>query len=227
MNAHIIIVAAGSGSRFGSVLPKQYCLLAGRPVLMHSIERMRSAMPGAGITLVISGAMVDLWRGLCAEHGFRSPRIVFGGATRSESVRNALFSLDGDYDIILVHDGARPLVDVACVKEVVAAMSDEDVDGAIPAVPVTDSLRVVRSDGTSGTVNRTCYRAVQTPQAFRADKLIKAYSSVKDSFSDDASLMEQSGYNRIVLTVGSPANIKITNPMDIAIAEHILSMKQG
>ena len=223
MNTAVIIVAAGSGSRFGGNLPKQFCLLAGRPVLMHTIDRMREALPVADIVLVISHSMKDYWLQLCADHDFVSPRIVVGGATRSDSVRNAVLSLPDCYDVIMVHDGARPLVPASCVRAVEAAMADKAVDGAIPAVPVTDSLRLMDADGSSRAVDRAEYRAVQTPQAFRAGKLCAAYASVSESFSDDASLMESLGHNNFMLTPGAPENIKITNPADLAIAETLLS----
>ncbi|MDE6137694.1 MAG: 2-C-methyl-D-erythritol 4-phosphate cytidylyltransferase [Muribaculaceae bacterium] len=223
MNTAVIIVAAGSGSRFGGNLPKQFCLLAGRPVLMHTIDRMREALPVADIVLVVSHSMKDYWLQLCAAHDFVSPRIVVGGATRSDSVRNAVLSLHDGYDVIMVHDGARPLVPASCVRAVEAAMADKAVDGAIPAVPVTDSLRLMDADGSSRAVDRTEYRAVQTPQAFRAGKLCAAYASVSESFSDDASLMESLGHNNFMLTPGAPENIKITNPADLAIAETLLA----
>ena len=223
MNTAVVIVAAGSGSRFGGNLPKQFCLLAGRPVLMHTVDRLREALPTAELVLVVSHSMKDYWLQLCADHAFASPRLVMGGATRSDSVRNAVLSLNGDYDVIMVHDGARPLVPSACVQAVEAAMADEAVDGAIPAVPVTDSLRRVNGNGTSVAVDRAVYRAVQTPQAFRADKMRAAYASISESFSDDASLMESLGHSNFVLTPGAPENIKITNPADLAIAETLLA----
>ncbi len=219
---HIIIVAGGSGSRFGADVPKQYCLLGGRPVLMHTICRMRSALPDAEITLVVSAGMEAYWRELCARHSFESPRVVHGGATRSESVRNAMRSLPAGTDIVLVHDGARPLTGRAVVEAAVEAVC-RGADGAIPAVAVTDSLRMVHADGTNTAADRSAYRAVQTPQAFDAQKLAAAYASTAESFSDDASLMEHCGHTDIVLTQGAPSNIKITNPMDLSIAELLLT----
>ena len=223
MHVHVIIVAGGSGSRFGGSLPKQYCLLAGRPVLMHTVDRIRQALPTASISLVISASMESLWQDLCADHGFESPEIVHGGSTRSESVRNAVERLCVPVpDVVLVHDGARPLVPESVVRSVVAAMTDTDADGAIPSVAVTDSLRRTMPDGSSVAIDRSEFRAVQTPQAFRGPLLAEAYASSVGNFSDDASLMESCGYGRFVLTEGSPLNIKITNPADIAVAECLL-----
>lgn len=222
-SVHIIVVAAGSGSRFGSALPKQFCLLAGKPVLMHAIERLRAALPEAGMTVVLSPAMRPLWSELCERYGFASPAVADGGATRSDSVRNAVLALPAVPDVIMVHDGARPLVSRDCILAAADAVV-AGVDGAIPAVAVTDSLRRMLPDGGgSEAVDRADYRAVQTPQAFCGPALADAYRSCAGSFSDDASIMQHCGHTRIVLTEGNPDNIKITNPTDLAIAELILS----
>ena len=219
----IIIVAAGSGLRYGAPLPKQFCLLAGRPLLMHTIDRLRSLLPEAGLTLVISRDMADFWQKLCSDYKFMSPRIVFGGSSRWESVRNAISSSDEKAGIIMVHDGVRPLVDSNIINGLTEALDDPDVDGAIPAIPVTDSLRALRADGLSESVDRSIMRAVQTPQAFRANCLRQAYSlPYRDSFTDDASVMEAAGFSNLRLTGGSASNIKITNPGDIAVAELLM-----
>lgn len=219
---HVVIVAAGSGSRFGGSLPKQFCLLAGKPVLMHSIERLRRALPDAGMTVVLNPSMRGYWQELCEKFAFDSPAIADGGSSRSDSVRNALLGLDYVPDVILVHDGARPLVSAECVRAAADAVGPE-ADGAIPAIAVTDSLRRVRGDSEwSEAADRAEFRAVQTPQAFCGPKLVEAYRSCAGSFSDDASIMQHCGHNRMVLTPGETTNIKITNPIDLAIAEIIL-----
>ncbi|MDE6497079.1 MAG: 2-C-methyl-D-erythritol 4-phosphate cytidylyltransferase [Muribaculaceae bacterium] len=223
MKIHIIIVAGGSGSRFGAKVPKQYCMLAGKPVLMHAIERFRSFVPEADITLVVNESMHSFWQNLCGRYRFESPRVVHGGATRSDSVRNAVLSLDGVPDVILVHDGARPLITASVVEGVLCAMARDEIDGAIPAISVTDSLRCGESAESTKAVDRAMYHAVQTPQAFRGRHLIEAYRNNGLSFSDDASLMEHCGHSKLILTPGSPDNIKITNPKDLAIAEVLLS----
>ena len=221
-SSHIthIVVAAGNGSRFGGDIPKQFQMLNGRPVLMHCIEALRTATPGAGIILVLSQIHRDLWLDLCREHHFKTPTSVTGGATRWESVRNALVTLpEPDAgDIVTVHDGARPLVSPRLVHDVVSACRDHS--GAIPAIAVTDSIREVNADGSSTTLDRSRLRAVQTPQAFRAVQLMEAYRlPYRDTFTDDASVMTAAGFTDIVLTNGDPSNIKITRPLDIAIAE--------
>lgn len=219
---HIIIVAAGSGSRFGGPLPKQYCDLAGKPVLMRTVDACRGVLPGAEITLVISEDMSDYWDMLCDTLQFESPAVVLGGSTRFDSVRNGLALVQPDTDIIMVHDGARPLPTRAIFHALVEALDDKKCHGAIPVVPVTDSLREISADkDSSHAVDRSMFRAVQTPQAFQAKHLLEANAkAVKagGTYTDDASVMEAAGYNNLVLVDGDPKNIKITNPGDLALA---------
>ena len=211
-----VVVAAGSGSRFGGDMPKQFRLLAGRPLLMHTVQAFERALPGQEIVLVLSPDTRDLWLSLCDSYGCRSPRIVAGGKTRWESVKNAVSTVT-DADIILVHDGARPLVDADTIHRVVDTAAAHG--ACVPVVPVTDSLR--RAD-TGLAVDRTPFRAVQTPQGFDAGLLRRAYAApYQDWFTDDASVVEHAGHP-IAMTDGSPANIKVTYPQDIRFAESLL-----
>ena len=225
MNAqHIynIIVAAGSGSRFGAALPKQYCLMNGRPVLMHTIENMRRALPQSQIVLVLNRDFVDYWTELCVKYSFISPKVVEGGDTRWQSVKNAIDEIPADAQVITVHDGARPIVSPAMVERLISAL--DDAVGAIPVVSVTDSLRQIVESGSSP-VDRSLYKAVQTPQAFHADKLIEAYSLPFDAtFTDDASVLAALGYD-VALVEGDTYNIKITNQLDIEIAQLYLRQR--
>lgn len=217
----IIIVAAGSGLRYGDPLPKQFCLLAGKPVVMHTVDAFRRILPEASITLVISRDMAAYWQNLCTGLSFESPKIVFGGSSRWESVRNAIIAADDNADLIMVHDAARPIIDPAMINRITEVFDiSPDIDGVIPVVAVTDSIRSVRPGVRySRSVDRNALRAVQTPQAFRAEKLAKAYKMpFRESFTDDASVMEAAGFSHINLVEGSTRNIKITNPGDIDIA---------
>lgn len=220
----VIIVAAGSGSRFGGPLPKQFCQIEGRPAVMRAIDNLRRALPDADYVIVLSASQIEHWNYLCNLHDFDSPRVAVGGDSRSQSVRNAMpFVSAGESDLVLVHDGARPFPSVAMVDELVAAFDDDAVEGALPVVPVTDSIRDV-SGPLSVAVDRSKFRAVQTPQAFRAALLVEAYARGVDGvFTDDASVMEAAGYSNLVLVNGSPTNLKVTNPADIAIAEAVLA----
>lgn len=217
-----IIVAAGSGSRFGASLPKQYCLLDGKPILMHTIDNMRNALPGSQIILVLNKDFVDYWDDLCKEYSFESPMVVVGGETRWQSVKNAISLISAEAQFISVHDGARPFVNKAMVERLISAL--DFASGAIPVVAVTDSLRCVEEDR-SIPVDRSRYRAVQTPQMFHATKLIDAYSLPFDeTFTDDASVMAAMGYD-VTLVEGDAYNIKITHPLDIDIANVYLRQK--
>ncbi|MBQ7042049.1 MAG: 2-C-methyl-D-erythritol 4-phosphate cytidylyltransferase [Muribaculaceae bacterium] len=222
-----IIVAAGSGSRFGADIPKQFCLLNGKPVLMHTIERMRQALPKSTIIIVLSNNFIDYWEELCDNYSFKSPQIAIGGDSRWQSVKNALNQIDAEItpnSIITVHDGARPIINNELINRVIDGA--KNTSGAIPVTPVTDSLRILKPNGTSTPTDRSLYRAVQTPQAFQANKLIQAYSlPYQSDFTDDASVMVAAGFDDISLVDGDYRNIKITMPHDIDIASIYMNTK--
>lgn len=222
-NIYNIIVAAGSGSRFGADLPKQYCQFCGRPLLMTTIERFQKALPGSHIILVISPSHKDLWEELCRKHNFESPKTVFGGDSRWESVKNAIDTTPSPLPsnaIITVHDGARPLVSTQLIERVIAPVAAGKA-GAIPTTPVNESLRVITDDNAgSAPVDRSRYRSVQTPQAFNGELLKQAYRlPYQSDFTDDASVMAAAGHTRMELVDGDAINIKVTLPADIKIAE--------
>lgn len=215
-NVHII-VAAGSGSRYGGNLPKQFCDLCGRPMLMATMERLDRSAPGARMIVVLSADMVDMWADMCREHAFTLPHtIVTGGPSRAHSVQNAVRTLDTDkVGWVSVHDAARPVVTPELMQRLLDALDSAHL-GAIPAVAVTDSLRVLTSDGDSKAVDRSLYRAVQTPQVFDGRTLIEANrQEILPTFTDDASVVEAAGFGPLALVEGDPANIKVTNPGDI------------
>lgn len=206
----VIIAAGGVGSRFGAAVPKQFCELKGIPVLLRAIGQFRKTLPEATVTVVISPEWADILpAGIIT---------ALPGKTRWESVKNALDATRAiDADAILVHDGARPLVTPEVIRGVIDALADHQ--GAIPVVDVTDSLRC--ADGSPA--RREDFRAVQTPQGFRAGLLRQAYELPYDArFTDDASVMSAAGFTDMLLTPGDPTNIKITNPLDLRIAEVIL-----
>lgn len=222
---HVIIVAAGKGSRFGSDLPKQFCLLGERPVLMHTVIRLGRALPHANMAIVLSEEYADYWRKLCLMYGFESPQIVIGGATRWESVKNAIEALDPDErDVILVHDGVRPVVNKEMMNRIMEGVFRAD--AVIPSIPVTDSLRQLEPNGSSRAIDRSALVSVQTPQAFNAGKLKAAYRlPYNENFTDDASVFEAAGFGAPLLVEGSPLNIKITHPRDIEVASLFLGIK--
>lgn len=236
---YVIIVAAGSGTRFGAGLPKQYCILKGKPVLMYTVESFRRALPGAKICLVISKEMSDYWHELCESYSFVSPGTVPGGATRTHSVENAVEAAAEllDDTPVLIHDGARPLAGEELIRRVAAAVENEiseaaqpyKAPGIIPVTEVTDTLNKLNSDGCLTAVDRNLFRAVQTPQAFSLGCLRHAYARYRQAAgefnpTDDASLCAAAG--TVIKSVpGEVTNMKITNPRDLLIAEVLMDSK--
>lgn len=216
-----IIVAGGSGKRAGTPIPKQFCDLDGKAVLEHSIETMHRA--GAELIIVVLHSdYLEEW----TERLGRLPYnivTVAGGATRPESVKNALSEAQrrgcqAD-DLIAVHDGARPLLPLKVAEEGWRVATEHG--AAVPVVMPTDSLRRITANG-SEAVARADYRCVQTPQVFRAELLMRACDRPDtDRFTDDASLVECI-YPHITLFDGSVENMKITNPGDLEIAAILL-----
>lgn len=202
MEVWAIVVAAGSGTRFGEL--KQLAPLGSRRVLDWAV----SALDCAQRTVVVVPAQH------LASIEVPGCRVVAGGATRSESVRAGLAALDDSATHVLVHDGARPLVSASVVGRVVDAL--QTADGAIPVIPVTDTLR--RHDGT--TVNRSELVAVQTPQGFSVPMLHAAHAQSAEA-TDDAGLVTAIG-GAVVHVEGDPMNFKITVPADLKVAEVLL-----
>ena len=222
MKRYAIIVAGGSGSRFGSNTPKQFLPLSGKPVLMHTIDKF-AALAGVEIIVVLPAAFVGWWHDLCAEYGFATEhRVVVGGVNRFDSVKNAIVTIPVQPgDTIAVHDGVRPLASTELIASAFACA--EEKGSAIPVVAVTDSIRrVLDGNGSSEPLSRESLRAVQTPQVFDAVALRSAYNAEYSPFyTDDASVLEHNG-GVIHMIDGEVTNIKITHPDDLTIAEMLM-----
>ena len=216
----ILIVAGGRGTRLGGPQPKQFLELAGRPVLMHTLEAFDRWDASARLIVVLPEDQIETWKRLCEAHVFgRIHRVVAGGETRFHSVRNGLDDVASD-GLIAVHDGVRPLVAPSVIAACFAAAADGG--AAVPVVPVVESVREVDADGGSRPVDRARLRVVQTPQVFRADVLRAAYCLPYDPrFTDDASVVEASGV-AVRLVPGNRENIKLTTPMDLLLAEQLM-----
>ena len=215
MSFSAIVVAAGAGLRAGPGEPKAWRTLAGRALVRWSVEGLLSA--GAHEVLVVVAAeRVDQLAGALA--GLADWRAVVGGATRSASVRAGLATLRaGPDDAVLIHDAARPFVTNAHVKRVLAGLASAD--GAVPALPVADTLK--RGDGVvAETVNREGLWRAQTPQAFRHDRLVAAYAGWPpgEEPTDDASVVERAG-GKVALVDGDPMLLKLTYPEEFLMAE--------
>lgn len=219
MKKFVIIVAGGSGSRMGTEIPKQFLELAGKPVLMHTIQIFCDYDPDCELILVLPEKQWEFWNGLCLKHSFSIVhQVVTGGETRFDSVRNGL-KLIKDEGIVFIHDGVRPLVSSETLQRCFEMALKNG--NAIPVLPVTESLRKLEGEHTIS-VDRSLYFNVQTPQTFRSEQILEAFRQNYDiAFTDDASVVEKAGYS-IALVKGNPENIKITAPTDLIIAEAFL-----
>ena len=202
-----IVVAAGSGRRFGGA--KQFELIAGERVVDRSATVAASCCEG--VVVVLPAEIVDTPAGRVEA----ATVVVPGGASRTESSRNGLAAVPESAEVVLVHDAARPLASPELFARVVASVRD-GADAAVPVVPVVDTIR--RTDG--AVVDRDDLRAVQTPQAFRADALRSAYATGAEA-TDDAALLQSRG-GRVVLVEGERRNLKLTGPDDLVVLRAFL-----
>ncbi len=218
MRVIALLMAAGSGSRFGAAEPKQYTPLLGRPILRHAAEALLE--DGAVEALLPVVAPGEAARVEAMLEGLPCLPAVEGGSTRQESVRKGLEALVGmTPDAVLVHDAARPFPPPGIIPDLLTALVAHP--GAIPAQPVTDTLKA----GQDGIILRTVPRAglyrAQTPQAFRFAPLLEAHRSATAEATDDAALLEAAGLG-VALLPGSENNLKVTYPEDMARAEAVL-----
>ncbi len=212
MSVWAVVVAAGSGTRFGGF--KQYELLGHRRVVDWAVAACRSVADGVVLAVPPN-------RPLRGEEGVDA--VVAGGATRSSSVRAGLAAVPPEAEVVVVHDAARPLATAALFGAVVEAVR-EGADGATPALPIADTVKQVRDGEVVATLDRSQLVTVQTPQAFRADILRRAHLGEPDA-TDDAALVEAVG-GRVVVVPGDPDNLKLTGPGDLASAERRVNARR-
>jgi 2-C-methyl-D-erythritol 4-phosphate cytidylyltransferase / 2-C-methyl-D-erythritol 2,4-cyclodiphosphate synthase len=216
MRIAAILVAAGTGTRFGAEAPKQFLMLAGKPVIRHAAEAL-----AAHVSLLQPvGEAEPIGRALHGVAGVLP--VIAGGATRQDSVRAGLEALEPfQPDIVLVHDAARPVIPEGTIPALLAAL--KELPGAIPAAPVADTLkRVIRGVITETVPRAELFRA-QTPQAFRYATLLAAHRSGLVGATDDASLLEAAGQS-VEVVPGSDDNIKLTYPDDLVRLERIMAV---
>jgi 2-C-methyl-D-erythritol 4-phosphate cytidylyltransferase len=224
MHVTAIVPAAGGGTRLAGPLPKQYLPLAGIPLLTRTLQALRSSRRVDRLILVVPPGHEARCRGDILEpFGLVADQVVPGGMDRQASVYAGLLRLATDADLILVHDGARPLVTPALIQAAVSAAAEAG--AAVVAIPVTDTIKVAGADGqVKETPERGTLWAAQTPQVFRAPLLLEAHErALRDGFrsTDDSTLVERLGYP-VRLVPGSPENLKITTAADVALADQIL-----
>ncbi|HBN02124.1 MAG TPA: 2-C-methyl-D-erythritol 4-phosphate cytidylyltransferase [Rikenellaceae bacterium] len=233
-NKILIVMAAGSGVRMGSSVPKQFLDLDGVPVLRRTIEKFVAAIPGIKVITVLPKDHIPFWKEYCLSSGFNYPQtLVAGGITRFHSVRNALSKVP-DRAVVAIHDGVRPLLSTELIKNMFAQMDSGSVRALIPVVPSVDTLKVIDKvkdeDGNEvlispegEEVDRSRIFGAQTPQMFLSEDIKTAYSQAFDTaFTDDASVARK---NRIPLSFcnGERYNFKLTSPEDLSLARLIIS----
>jgi 2-C-methyl-D-erythritol 4-phosphate cytidylyltransferase len=219
LKKYAVIVAGGSGLRMGTALPKQFLLIYDKPVLWYTIHTFLKSYKDIQIILVLPAEYFDVGRAICDEIVSAYPiQTLTGGSTRFHSVQTGL-SLVKEQSVVFVHDAVRCLLSPSlihlCFEEALLFGS------AIPCIDSKDSVRLIHESGHK-TIKRTDIKLVQTPQTFLSDLLLPAYQTAyQESFTDDASVLEFSNH-AVHLVEGEANNIKITTPLDLAIAEKLL-----
>jgi 2-C-methyl-D-erythritol 4-phosphate cytidylyltransferase len=222
---HVVIPCAGTGSRAGVALPKQYALLAGIPMVMHTLKAF-AQVPGLGHALLVVSAQDSLMAELLLQH----PQPAFlcvpqGGATRAQSVLGGLRSLQDmgvdPHDWVLVHDAARCLITPRLIQALLTACAQDPVGGLL-ALPLPDTLKASAQGRVAATLSRSDKWLAQTPQMFRLGALAQALSANHEGVTDEASAMETQGLAPL-LVEGASFNFKVTYPQDWALAEAVLN----
>jgi 2-C-methyl-D-erythritol 4-phosphate cytidylyltransferase len=218
MQKYAIIVAGGSGTRMKSELPKQFIKLAGKPILMHTLEAFH--FDNIQIILVLPKSQIPYWKELVDEHQFKIPHnIIAGGEQRFHSVKNGLSSIKADDGLVAIHDGVRPLIKRQIISE--SFEQAKRAGNAIASIQLKDSIRSITPHANQQE-DRTNFRLIQTPQTFKIQLIKRAFEQeYTPSFTDDASVLEQAGHS-INLIEGDYKNIKITTPEDLLVAETLL-----
>lgn len=219
MNKYAVIVAGGNGSRMNSTVPKQFLLLNNKPVLYYTLDTFLKAYHDLKVILVLpeeyvatGQEIIDAW------FDYKRIRITVGGRTRFHSVQNGLQLIE-DESIVFVHDAVRCLLTTALIHRCYEAALE--FGATVPVVDCKDSVRMVISDGNEA-LERRNIKLVQTPQAFLSTILLPAFNiDYKDKFTDEASVVETFGM-KVHLVEGEENNIKITTPIDMLLAEHLL-----
>lgn len=221
-----IIVAAGSGTRFGSQTPKQFLEIVGKPLIFHTLDKFEDCSSIDEIILVLSENETENFQKLAQNYQItKLKKIVAGGKTRAESVFNGLQSVGKDCQIVAVHDGARPLVSTEEISQTIDKA--RETGAACLVAKVTDTIKEIVDDKIIGTIDRTKLRRALTPQTFRLEILKKAFANadLTESATDECFLVEKLAFE-IAIVEGSAKNIKITTREDFILAESLLKQTQ-
>jgi len=221
MKKFAVIVAGGTGSRMNNSTPKQFLLLQGKPVLYYTINSFLQAYDDLEIILVLPEEHVAAGQEIIdAFCDYSRIRITIGGRTRFHSVQNGL-QLVNEESIVFVHDAVRCLISVELIQR--CYKTAIEYGSAIPVIDSKDSVRITTEEG-SEALERNAVKLVQTPQTFHSKIILPAYQiDYKDKFTDEATVVEAFGL-KVKLVEGEENNFKITRPVDLVIAEHLLSI---
>lgn len=221
MKKAVLIVAAGSGSRMGGKVPKQYLRLLGKPIIVFTLEKFRQFDPDIQMVIVLAHEHRELWEQLSASYEIaRGLTTAPGGATRFDSVKNGLDYID-QAGLIGIHDAVRPLVSQGTLKRSYDAAIRQG--SGIPVLEMDESVRMLDGQGSSMHLERSRLRRVQTPQVFLTEKIKEAYQQAYNpDFTDDASVYEAK-FGPVTLVEGNRENIKITTPPDLQLAKQLIA----
>jgi 2-C-methyl-D-erythritol 4-phosphate cytidylyltransferase len=219
-NVSAIVVAAGSGSRMGRAVPKQFLKLGGIPILVHTLRTLGRVSEIREIILAVPAGEKDRCRDMIRRYRLRRvAQVIEGGLRRQDSVRAGLRWVSSDPDLVLIHDGVRPLVTPSQIRDTIRAAARWG--AATLAVPVQDTVKSARDGHIRGTLSREELYLAQTPQVFKRDWIIEAHRRFRRAATDDAALVERLG-RTVRVVAGSPRNLKITTPHDLRLAEWYL-----
>ena len=212
-----LIVAGGKGERMNADIPKQFLLLNGTPILIHTLKQFSHFEE---IVLVLPYSQFEYWRELCSTYNFTQKHVlVAGGTSRFYSVKNGLEKID-ENSVIAIHDGVRPLISTKLIDSLITKTKNGV--GIIPIVPLKDSIRKVEGENSTHLDRSNLYK-VQTPQCFLSKDIKEAYTQeFSDTFTDDASVFEAKGRGRITTLLGEEKNLKITTKEDLTIANEFM-----
>ena len=227
MKTQAIVAAAGTGQRFGGDIPKPFVLLKGKPLVFFALEVFEKSSLIDSVIVSVHPEFVGKMEEIIREAGFRKTfQVAEGGRVRAESVSKALKFLSEDVDLVLVHDGARPLINVCFVEEMIRNAEHED--ALIAALPLKPTIKKISLSGQSviETLDRSCLREIQTPQIFKKEILVKAYEHGDLKATDDAALVEHLK-KTVRIFPGLEENIKVTTPLDFFLAEKLLERCLG
>jgi 2-C-methyl-D-erythritol 4-phosphate cytidylyltransferase len=223
MNVKIIVPVAGKGKRFGGEVPKQFYDLAGQPIIFHTVKKLiTSPLISGGVIVCGADDKIQIQDLLNQLPGFaENYKIVIGGEKRQDSVYTGFENLEGDTNFVLIHDGARPFVSHEIIDRCVYGA--EKSGACIAAIPLNDTIKIIKNGKIVETVDRNELQRAQTPQVFKYEILQDSFRQSKNgkiNFTDEAAMVENSGYEVHVVT-GDNKNIKITTQDDLLIAERI------